>query len=180
MQASAGLGRLGGLGITLYSTLDTLDNPDRRPVAAQRRGTGRRLRLSLRSRFGLRLRWFIEKIGCRAAAWPEELQGGELERSSNLGLYRVGAAAWLGTGSEAQLEQFKRSLPEEAGAATAAACSRAARRREVMVQFELSEAQRYRLLLLFIRADTSKEGCLSMQVRGWAVPAPVILGLPTA
>ncbi len=49
-----------------------------------------------------------------------------------------------------------------------------------MVQFELSEAQRYRLLLLFIRADTSKEGCLSMQVRRWTVPAPGILGLPTA
>lgn len=49
-----------------------------------------------------------------------------------------------------------------------------------MVQFELSEAQRYRLLLLFIRADTSKEGCLSMQVRRWTVAAPGILGLPTA
>jgi hypothetical protein len=33
-----------------------------------------------------------------------------------------------------------------------------------MVQFELSGAQQYRLLLLFIRADTSKEGRLSMQV----------------
>ena len=33
-----------------------------------------------------------------------------------------------------------------------------------MGRFELTAAQLYRLMLLFIRADTSKEGQLSMQV----------------
>eukprot|EP01043_Picozoa_sp_COSAG02_P031559 COSAG02_NODE_2066_length_9960_cov_3.087009_3_plen_69_part_00 len=49
-----------------------------------------------------------------------------------------------------------------------------------MARFELSEAQRYRLLLLFIRADTSKEGSLSMQVSRRAVEALAIWELPTA
>lgn len=35
-----------------------------------------------------------------------------------------------------------------------------------MQRFELTAKQQYRLLLLFIRADTSKEGRLSMQVWG--------------